>query len=144
MKEYYDEMLVLEKPIEIKGLPTIFGVLLSSEFRCKYGYIKSNIDQYIQYIVGIKHWMLDGNSITKDRYYWIEQNGDKHFASSDFVKLYIDSIDEKVGYKIYKFDCKIVSNDKEVDDSFILSQTLIDRYIDYYNNHMKIYEDLDN
>lgn len=94
--------------------------------------IEEHIHSYIEYIIGCKEWMDNGNIISDDKCYFIE--GKKHtYVSSNIVLEYC-----KVAYKTNPLKYRIIENvspiyhNKDVDGSFIISEDAYNRYINEY------------
>ena len=132
MKDFYDGIVVLDRPISIDN-NQIYGVLFNVENELIRRVNEDDILDYVYYLVGVERFMQNGGTISDDGSIWTLPEDRATFRyDAGLGRLVCHLMRGAVRLQKYDLGNRIEWNEGEVDDEntcLIISPALIDRYV---------------
>lgn len=124
-----DSIVTFEHPLQIENT-LIYGAVYNKSICSPYDNDNRFIECFV-YIMGAIRFVNEGGVITPDGNYWTDpKTQQRHYYKSEFVKNYSkNSLADKLIFYVYESDTPLKYNKHEVDDGFIIDQSLIKRYV---------------
>ena len=138
MKDFYDGIVVLDRPISIDN-NKIYGVLFNVENELIRRENEDDILDYVYYLVGVERFMQNGGTISDDGSIWTLPEDRATFRyDAGLGRLVCHLMRGDVRLQKYDLGNRIEWNEGEVDaenTGLVISPTLIERYIESTNSN---------
>lgn len=132
---------VKEESLGKRELFEIYGFRIPSNTNVDDEKIRTDIDDYIDYLCGVSQWHSEGNTITSDGEWWINtKDAVIHWSKNKYVKNYLKRSRKqmKVNYRICE-TCMLESDENTDNCRFITSKRIYD-YITSDKETTKTYD----
>ena len=127
MKDFYNGIAVLERPISIDD-EKIYGLLFHTDRKQN----EDDLSDYISYLVGVEQFLKNGGTISSDGDLWnLPDESASYQCRNGLNRLVAHLMKGVVGFQRLEVGAGIEYEECEVDDKdsvLVVSPTLIERY----------------
>ena len=123
-RKNYDGILIPERPLQI-GSQKIYGLLYNREYENN---AECTLEEYFTWLVGLSLWVRNGGSYESNGDVWIHSDDIHSYCDNHaFRRIVMMLCTGLVGYRRLTFDRPIKINKGEVEQSWAISPSLIER-----------------
>lgn len=132
-KTDYNAMVVFERAVHLEGYD-IWGFLYNTNEKYPNNNLvlrdefNNNVNEYVAYLLALNDLIEQGGHVIYDKNHWKYSDGRVVDISDWDIDMFISGKDQ-LKYQIYEFKDCVEVGEHEVDENFIISQDLIQRYM---------------